>query len=148
MSKRVEIYDTTLRDGTQAEGLSPTVGDKLRVARLLDRLGVDFIEGGWPGANPKDDEFFERAKTELQGRRRVLVTQSLHLLIRTSDSSAEYAKLRHRESMNGLQEILGNEAAARALVDEYESLLPECVGSIQLELHKLVALKLRQRSHR
>lgn len=66
MSKRVEIYDTTLRDGTQAEGLSPTVGDKLRVARLLDRLGVDFIEGGWPGANPKDDEFFERAKSELE----------------------------------------------------------------------------------
>ena len=66
MSDRVEIYDTTLRDGTQAEGLSPTVGDKLRVAALLDRLGVDFIEGGWPGANPKDDEFFERAKTELE----------------------------------------------------------------------------------
>ncbi len=65
MSKRVEIYDTTLRDGTQAEGLSPTVGDKLRVARLLDRLGLDFIEGGWPGANPKDDEFFARAKIEL-----------------------------------------------------------------------------------
>ncbi len=66
MSGRVEIYDTTLRDGTQSEGLSPTVGDKLRVASLLDRLGVDFIEGGWPGANPKDDEFFERAKTELE----------------------------------------------------------------------------------
>ena len=61
----LEIYDTTLRDGTQREGLSPTVGDKLAIARLLDRLQVDYIEGGWPGANPKDDEFFERAKTEL-----------------------------------------------------------------------------------
>ncbi len=57
------IYDTTLRDGTQREGLSLTVQDKLRVAQLLDDLGVAYIEGGWPGSNPKDVEFFERAKT-------------------------------------------------------------------------------------
>ncbi len=63
---RVEIYDTTLRDGTQQEGISLTATDKLEVAGLLDQLGVDFIEGGWPGANPKDDEFFQRAKTELK----------------------------------------------------------------------------------
>ena len=62
----VEIYDTTLRDGTQQEGISLTAGDKLKVARLLDGLGVAYVEGGWPGANPKDDEFFQRAKTELQ----------------------------------------------------------------------------------
>ncbi len=62
----VEIYDTTLRDGTQQEGMSLTAGDKLRVARLLDDLGVSFVEGGWPGANPKDDEFFARAKDELE----------------------------------------------------------------------------------
>jgi 2-isopropylmalate synthase len=57
----VEIFDTTLRDGSQAEGLSLTVADKLRVAEQLDRLGVHWVEGGWPGANPKDNEFFERA---------------------------------------------------------------------------------------
>ncbi len=62
---RVDIYDTTLRDGSQLEGISLTVDDKLRIARELDRLGVAFIEGGWPGANPKDDEFFRRARTEL-----------------------------------------------------------------------------------
>jgi len=62
----VEIYDTTLRDGSQLEGISLTVDDKLRIAEQLDRLGVGYIEGGWPGANPKDDEFFERAKTELK----------------------------------------------------------------------------------
>ena len=62
---QVNIYDTTLRDGSQLEGISLTVDDKLRIAEQLDRLGVAFIEGGWPGANPKDDEFFERAKTEL-----------------------------------------------------------------------------------
>ncbi len=61
----IEIYDTTLRDGTQQEGISLTAGDKLAISRLLDDLGVAYIEGGWPGANPKDDEFFRRAKTEL-----------------------------------------------------------------------------------
>ncbi|MFP5327211.1 MAG: citramalate synthase [Acidimicrobiia bacterium] len=57
----VEIFDTTLRDGSQLEGLSLTVDDKLRIAEQLDHLGVHYIEGGWPGANPKDDEFFRRA---------------------------------------------------------------------------------------
>ncbi|MFZ0491565.1 MAG: citramalate synthase [Acidimicrobiia bacterium] len=62
---KTEIYDTTLRDGSQQEGISLTVGDKLRIASLLDELGVDYVEGGWPGANPKDDEFFRRAQSEL-----------------------------------------------------------------------------------
>ena len=57
----VDLYDTTLRDGTQREGISLTVEDKLRVARTMDELGVSYIEGGWPGANPKDTEFFARA---------------------------------------------------------------------------------------
>jgi len=59
----LQIYDTTLRDGTQREGLSLTCNDKLRVAQLLDDLGVAYIEGGWPGSNPKDVEFFQRAQT-------------------------------------------------------------------------------------
>jgi 2-isopropylmalate synthase len=58
----IQIYDTTLRDGTQREGISLSCEDKLRVARRLDELGVSFIEGGWPGSNPKDVEFFERAR--------------------------------------------------------------------------------------
>ncbi len=58
---RICIYDTTLRDGTQREGISLSCADKLRIARRLDDLGVDYIEGGWPGSNPKDVEFFERA---------------------------------------------------------------------------------------
>jgi 2-isopropylmalate synthase len=58
----IEIYDTTLRDGAQAEGLAYSVEDKLKIARALDEIGVSYIEGGWPGANPKDIEFFERAK--------------------------------------------------------------------------------------
>src|SRR5947209_8714719 len=58
----VEIYDTTLRDGSQLEGISLTVDDKLRIAEQLDHLGVHYIEGGWPGANPKDNEFFRRVR--------------------------------------------------------------------------------------
>src|SRR6516225_2470760 len=60
------VYDTTLRDGAQQEGLTLTVADKLAIARRLDEFGVGFIEGGWPGAIPKDTEFFRRARTELQ----------------------------------------------------------------------------------
>ena len=63
--RHVEIFDTTLRDGLQVEGVSATVDDKLRIAEQLDLLGVHFIEGGWPGANPKDIEFFARAQHEL-----------------------------------------------------------------------------------
>jgi 2-isopropylmalate synthase len=61
---RVFIYDTTLRDGTQGEGISLTVEDKLKIARQLDKFGVDYIEAGWPGSNPKDLEFFKRCQSE------------------------------------------------------------------------------------
>jgi 2-isopropylmalate synthase len=60
------VYDTTLRDGAQQEGLNLSVDDKLHIARYLDTLGVGFIEGGWPGAVPKDTEFFRRARDELK----------------------------------------------------------------------------------
>ena len=58
----IQIYDTTLRDGTQSEGFNLSATDKIRIAQKLDELGVAFIEGGWPGSNPKDVEFFERAR--------------------------------------------------------------------------------------
>ncbi len=61
MADRIELYDTTLRDGTQMEGISLSVEDKLKIARKLDELGVHYIEGGWPGSNPKDADFFARA---------------------------------------------------------------------------------------
>ena len=73
LPEEVEIFDTTLRDGAQLEGISLTVDDKLRIADELDELGVHFIEGGWPGANPKDIEFFERAGKELRFERSTLV---------------------------------------------------------------------------
>ena len=61
--KRVVLYDTTLRDGTQREGLSLSLEDKLKIAQRLDAFGIDYIEGGWPGSNPKDAEFFRRARS-------------------------------------------------------------------------------------
>src|SRR3954465_8971680 len=67
----IEIYDTTLRDGTQGEGVTFSVADKLRIAERLDAFGVHFIEGGWPGSNPKDIEFFEQAKLRTFHRARL-----------------------------------------------------------------------------
>ena len=62
MNKEIKIYDTTLRDGTQGEGLSLSVDDKIKIARRLDEVGFHYVEGGWPGSNPKDWEFFARMK--------------------------------------------------------------------------------------
>src|SRR5688572_11920289 len=62
MVPEIEIYDTTLRDGTQGEGVAFSVADKLRIAERLDAFGVHYIEGGWPGSNPKDIAFFEQAR--------------------------------------------------------------------------------------
>src|SRR5215470_10503042 len=62
MKSVIEIYDTTLRDGSQGQGVSFSVADKLRIAEKLDAFGVQYIEGGWPGSNPKDMEFFQQVK--------------------------------------------------------------------------------------
>ena len=62
MNPEVELYDTTLRDGSQGEGVNFSAADKIRIAEQLDLFGIDIIEGGWPGSNPKDMEFFEQVK--------------------------------------------------------------------------------------
>ncbi|MBO8141689.1 MAG: citramalate synthase [Firmicutes bacterium] len=62
MGESIELFDTTLRDGTQGEGVSFSADDKVRIARRLDRFGIHYIEGGWPGSNPKDAEFFQRMR--------------------------------------------------------------------------------------
>ena len=61
-NRNIQIFDTTLRDGTQGEKISFSAADKLRIARRLDAFGIDYIEGGWPGSNPKDMEFFDLAR--------------------------------------------------------------------------------------
>ena len=62
MKEKIFTYDTTLRDGTQGEEVAFSADDKVKIAKRLDAFGIDYIEGGWPGSNPKDMEFFERAK--------------------------------------------------------------------------------------
>jgi len=62
MEKEIRIYDTTLRDGTQGEQISFSAEEKLRIAKRLAELGIDYIEGGWPGSNPRDMRFFQLAK--------------------------------------------------------------------------------------
>ena len=62
MVNRVELYDTTLRDGAQSEGISFSVVDKLHIVQKLDNLGIHYVEGGWPGSNPKDAEFYRKVK--------------------------------------------------------------------------------------
>jgi 2-isopropylmalate synthase len=86
MKKAVALYDTTLRDGTQGLGVSFTSLDKLRVARKLDEFGMDYIEGGWPGSNPKDVEFFEQARKVSWQRARVAAFGST----RRKDTDAEH----------------------------------------------------------
>jgi 2-isopropylmalate synthase len=84
MTSEVEIYDTTLRDGTQGHGISFSVADKLRIAERLDIFGVHFVEGGWPGSNPKDIEFFAEAKHRTFRRARLAAFGST----RRKDASA------------------------------------------------------------
>src|SRR3989304_473374 len=70
MPRLIKVYDTTLRDGTQGEGVAFSMEDKIRIAQRLDALGVHYIEGGWPGSNPKDLRFFRRIRGGgFQGRK-------------------------------------------------------------------------------
>src|SRR5262249_48509689 len=86
---KIFTFDTTLRDGTQGEAVSFSVDDKLVIAQKLDDLGIDYIEGGWPGSNPKDEEFFKRAR-ELQLKRSKL----------TAFGSTRFAKNAVQEDRN------------------------------------------------
>src|ERR1039457_7228950 len=86
---KISTFDTTLRDGTQGESISFSVDDKLIIAQKLDELGIDYIEGGWPGSNPKDQEFFKRA-TEL----------TLHHARLTAFGSTRFAKNPVHEDRN------------------------------------------------
>src|SRR5512140_2511647 len=71
MNPKVEIYDTPLRDGSQGEGINFSAVDKLRIAEKLDAFGVHYIEGGWPGSNPKDMEFFKQAASRKWGSAKI-----------------------------------------------------------------------------
>ena len=78
MNKKIEIYDTTLRDGTQAEDFNLSVEDKVRITLKLDDLGVDYIEGGWPGSNPKDEQYFREIQNYSLNHSRIAAFGSTH----------------------------------------------------------------------
>ena len=103
-NKQVEIYDTTLRDGTQAEGVSLSLEDKLLIAEALDRLGVDYIEGGYPLSNPKDEAFFsEIRKKKLKNARVAAFGMTRHKGIKASEDE-------------GMKVLLASEAPVVTLV--------------------------------
>jgi len=132
------VYDTTLRDGAQREGLSLTVQDKLAIARHLDELGVGFIEGGWPGSNPKDAEFFRRARTELQ-----LTTATLAAFGATRKAGAVAADDQQvaalRESGAPVVTIVAKshdrhvERALRTTLDENVAMIRDTVAHLRAE---------------
>ncbi len=122
----VDIYDTTLRDGSQQEGLSLTVGDKLKVAAQLDHLGVAYIEGGWPGANPKDDEFFQRAPAELKLETATLVAFGSTRRPRSAAGSDD--TLRHLVKANTSAVCIVAKAWDRHVVEALRTDLAEAVA--------------------
>ena len=101
----VQLYDTTLRDGAQREGISFSAVDKLHIARRLDDLGIHFIEGGWPGSNPKDIEFFNKARS-LNLTNSVLVafgsTRHSRAIAETDIEQGQSVVIESQESEDGL----------------------------------------------
>ena len=95
---KLRLYDTTLRDGTQREGLSLSVDDKLKIARRLDAFGIDYIEGGWPGSNPKDAEFFRRILKEPLGHARVAAFGMTRRAGQTCEADASLTALLEAET--------------------------------------------------
>jgi len=122
----VDIYDTTLRDGSQQEGLTLTVDDKLRVASQLDHLGVAYIEGGWPGANPKDEEFFQRAPAELRLETATLVAFGSTRRPRSNADSDE--TLRHLVKANTSAVCIVAKSWDRHVVEALRTDLDEAVA--------------------
>ena len=104
----LEIYDTTLRDGMQRKGIDLSCNDKIRVAQRLDKLAIHYIEGGWPGSNPKDIEFFERAK-DLPWRQTVITafgsTCRPHVSRKMTPIFKRPARFKHNRLHNIRQEL-------------------------------------------
>jgi 2-isopropylmalate synthase len=142
LDDQFHVYDTTLRDGAQQEGLNLTVADKLVIARHLDRLGVGFIEGGWPGAIPKDTEFFRRARTELDLRHAQLAAfgSTRKAGVKAADDP-QVAAL--RESQAPIVTLVAKshdrhvELALRTTLDENLAMIADTVRHLRAEGHRV-----------
>ncbi len=115
-SMRIQTFDTTLRDGTQGEAVSFSVDDKLIIAQKLDELGIDYIEGGWPNSNPKDKEFFKRAKDVKFKHARLTAFGSTRFAKNTVEQDPNVRALLDAETptVSHLRQELGSARASRA----------------------------------
>jgi 2-isopropylmalate synthase len=133
------VFDTTLRDGAQREGITYSVADKLAVARLLDQLGVGFIEGGWPGAMPKDTEFFARAaagELELQHAALVAFGSTRKASVRVEDDAQVRALLESQAPVVTLvakSDVRHVERALRTTLDENLAMVRDTVAFLRAE---------------
>ena len=91
--KSIKIYDTTLRDGSQAENIAFTVEDKVRITHKLDEAGIHYVEGGWPGSNPKDVDFFKRIKQSVFKNTRIAAFGSTRMPSKKVDKDLNLRKL-------------------------------------------------------
>jgi 2-isopropylmalate synthase len=132
MVERIEIYDTTLRDGAQGEGVNFSVADKCRVAEHLDALGVDFIEGGWPGSNPRDIAFFEEIRKSTLGQARIAAFGATRRRQLTCDEDPSIQALLKAETpvvtVFGKSWLLHVTDALRLSRDENLELIADTVG--------------------
>jgi len=139
LTDEFHVFDTTLRDGAQREGISYSVADKLAVARLLDSLGVGFIEGGWPGAVPKDTEFFARAadgELELKHATLVAFGATRKAGVRVEDDQQVKALLDSRASVITLvakSDVWHVERALRTTNDENLAMVRDTVAFLRAE---------------
>ncbi|MBI2982121.1 MAG: citramalate synthase [Deltaproteobacteria bacterium] len=131
--RKVDLYDTTLRDGAQGEGISFSVEDKLRVSQKLDQLGISYIEGGWPGSNPKDDEFFSR-KLKLRSAKLVAFGSTRRPGVKTSQDRVLKALLKAGTSVVtifGKSWDLHVREALRASLDENLDMIHDSVSFLK-----------------
>ncbi len=137
----MELYDTTLRDGTQAEDISFSVEDKVRIARALDRLGIHYIEGGWPGSNPRDIEFFKAMRSEKLFASRLVAfgsTRKARTAVKDDQNIKELLKARTAcVTIFGKSWKLHVTKALRVSLDENIEMIHDSVGYLKKRVEKV-----------
>lgn len=135
MVEKIQIFDTTLRDGTQGEKISLSVDDKIKIAERLDEFGIDYIEGGWPGSNPKDRLFFERAKSLSFGHAKLVAFGSTHHPDRPVETDANVQELLQAEtpaiSIFGKSWLLHVKQALKISPDENLRIIEETISYLK-----------------
>ena len=105
--EKIFIFDTTLRDGAQTEGVDFSLEDKKKIAKLLSEIGVDYIEGGWPGANPVDTEFFSKPLASTTSKKFLLISTAILLLILKLHATTPPKALRGSQAKAFLNDLIG-----------------------------------------